>query len=178
MNSREVWLQTGYALMALEGPGSLKVEAIARQSGISKSSFYHHFADMEGFVEKLCQLHLDRCNTIAAKERMARRIDPELVEILLEHKMDLCFNRQLRFHRGHTYYAAIVQKSDAITGTDFVTLWMQELALPWSKQQAIGIFTLALDNFYLRMHPDTFDRAWMSAYFQDLKALFISMKTA
>ena len=62
------WLQQGYTTFAHHGPEALKVERLARAVGKSKSSFYHHFADPEGFQESLLRHHLEKARLIAKKE--------------------------------------------------------------------------------------------------------------
>ncbi len=52
---------------------------------------------MQLFVEELLNYHLEQSKIIAEKEKLAQTIQPELIEILVEHKTDLLFNRQLRF---------------------------------------------------------------------------------
>lgn len=164
-----IWLEAGYALFAFKGAVGLKVEVLAKEVGINKSSFYHHFADMEVFVAHLLQFHLERSELIASKERLARNIDPELIAILVAHKTDLLFNRQLRFNAQDAAYKHTLDKSNAITGTDFVQLWMKELRLALQPAQVEALFSLALENFYLQINPQNLNTAWLSTYFAGLK---------
>jgi len=53
----EIWITKGYGMFALFGEKGLKVEQLSKNVGISKSSFYHHFADLDVFVERLLQHH-------------------------------------------------------------------------------------------------------------------------
>jgi AcrR family transcriptional regulator len=48
-DKKDTWIQAGYALFAEQGPSALKIEVLAKMVGISKSSFYHYFADLEVF---------------------------------------------------------------------------------------------------------------------------------
>ena len=47
---REAWLQAAIDVLAKEGRAKLRVENLARQLGVTKGSFYHHFVDREDFV--------------------------------------------------------------------------------------------------------------------------------
>jgi len=93
------WIAVGYETFALEGPQALKVEVIARKVQKSKSSFYHHFADLDVFITVLLEYHLQQTQIIAQREAACENILPELVEVLVEVKVDLLFNRQLRVNR-------------------------------------------------------------------------------
>lgn len=170
-DSREIWITTGYEHFSLFGLGELKVEKLAKKVGISKSSFYHHFADMDVFIEHLLQLHLKQSKIIAQKELVAQAIDPELIQVLLDHKIDLLFNRQLRVHRSTKAFAETLQQSNLIIGNSFVWLWVRELNLRLNEQQLSGIFELALENFYLQITPETLTYPWLSEYFANLKSI-------
>lgn len=163
------WLLCGYELFALQGPTALKVEPMAARVGISKSSFYHHFADLEGFQEQLLAMHIERAGVIAAKERAAQHIDPDLVNILLEHRADLFFSRQLRVHRDQPGFESTLLKADALVGNDFMGLWSRELGLKWNAQQLESVFSLALEHFYLQLQPERLDAAWLRAHFATVK---------
>ena len=43
------WLNAGLAALAAEGPAALRAEALARQLGTTKGSFYWHFQDVPAF---------------------------------------------------------------------------------------------------------------------------------
>ncbi|MCU0375108.1 MAG: TetR/AcrR family transcriptional regulator [Chitinophagaceae bacterium] len=171
-----IWLQTGYQRFAELGPEGLKVEPLAKNAGISKSSFYHHFADIACFEEDLCRLHLQQCRLIGEKEKQCCSIQPDLVNVLLQHKTDLLFNRQLRVHRHKALYKTTLQKADALTGEHFVKLWIAELNLPYSMLQLQGMFELALENFYLQLTPDNLTANWLKSYFEKLAQVLKNLR--
>ena len=43
------WLNAGLAALAAQGPAALRAEALARQLGTTKGSFYWHFQDVPAF---------------------------------------------------------------------------------------------------------------------------------
>ncbi|MDZ7601788.1 MAG: TetR/AcrR family transcriptional regulator [Hoeflea sp.] len=47
------WIQAGFRALATKGPSALKAEALARQIGTTKGSFYWHFADLGDFKARL-----------------------------------------------------------------------------------------------------------------------------
>jgi len=173
---KDIWIEKGYEVFALHGASGLKVEALAKSLDISKSSFYHHFADMEIFISYLIAHHLQRCEIIAVKETNAKNIDPELIDVLVEFKFDLLFNRQLRFSRNNIEYSQAIQKTDAMVGNAFVMLWVKELNLNFSPEKIAALFELALENFYLQINLDNLHQGWLSEYFSNLKRLAKSME--
>ncbi len=170
-DSKEIWIKLGYETFALKGQSELKIERLAKQVGKSKSSFYHHFADIDLFIEFLLKYHIEQSYLIADKERSANNIDPDLINVLLEHQTDLLFNRQLRINQNVKLFNGTLCTSNKIIGEAFKTAWIKDLNLKLNDRQIEGIFTLALQNFYLQINVDTLNRKWLSEYFVNLKKI-------
>ena len=80
------WLEIGYSIFSAEGPKGLRVEVIARAMGKSKSSFYHHFGDLEGFVNTLLNYHEERGNIIAKRAQACTKNGPRLIAFIYRSK--------------------------------------------------------------------------------------------
>jgi AcrR family transcriptional regulator len=169
VDGKDIWIKTGYEIFAQSGVSGLKIESLARKVGISKSSFYHHFADLELFMEELLNYHMQQSYIIADKEKNAKKIDPDLIDILVEHKTDLLFNRQLRINRERKSFYETLNRSNQIAGNAFVLVWVKDLNLQFSQKQLEGIFELALENFYLQINLNNLNHLWLSEYFANLK---------
>lgn len=165
------WIIRGYEIFALEGEAMLKVEQLAKDVGISKSSFYHHFVDINFFVDALLEHHLHMASIVAEKEMQATSINPGLIDVLVEHRIDLLFNRQLRLHAPRRKYSDVLAASNQQLGQHVAALWLNENSLNMSKSQAEALFTLALDQFFLQIHPSNLNRAWLEQYFHQLNQL-------
>jgi AcrR family transcriptional regulator len=170
-NHKEIWITAGYEIFATYGQSEIKIERLAKIVGKSKSSFYHHFADLGIYIEFLLKYHLAQSHIIAEKERSASKIDPELINILLDHKIDLLFNRQLRINQNIKQNYETLCASNKIIGEAFKTVWAKDLHLKLNDRQIEGIFTLALQNFYLQINADNLNRKWLSVYFSNLKKI-------
>lgn len=169
--SKELWIKIGYEIFALSGHNGLKIEPLAKKVGKSKSSFYHHFADLELFIEELLKHHLEQSSMIAEKEKNAKNINPDLINIIVEHKTDILFNRQLRIHRDRKVFADILTKSNEIIGNGFVMVWVKDLNLKLSQKQLESIFGLALENFYLQINTENLNHQWLSNYFAYIRQI-------
>lgn len=174
--NKDIWIKTGYEIFALSGENRLKIETLAKKVGISKSSFYHHFADMEVFIELLFDYHLQQSKIIACKEKAVKTIEPELINILIEHKIDLLFNRQLRFNQQNKLYKQTLDKSNQIIGNEFVKLWAADTKLNLNHNQLTGLFELALENFFLLINNENINTEWLSAYFANLKRIAMNFE--
>lgn len=170
-DSKEIWIETGYKIFAQTGKSGLKIDLLAKKVGISKSSFYHHFVDVDIFTDHLLKYHLKQSYLIADKEQNAKNIDPELIDILVCHKTDLLFNRQLRINRDNEAYAETLKLSNQIIGNSFVMLWVKDLKMELTIKQLEGLFELGLENFYLQITQDNLNARWLSEYFTNLRQI-------
>jgi len=149
--SREKWIAKGYEFFAIKGLSELKVQSLSKVVGISKSSFYHLFVDLDHFIESLLKFHLERSELIAKLELECKNIDPELIHILIEYKFYLLFNRQLIFHRYRKNFEKTLDKSNKIIQVPFISIWMKDLNLDLNENQTSGMFDLAIENFFSKI---------------------------
>lgn len=170
-DNKEIWIKTGYEIFAIKGQVGLKIEPLAKKVGKSKSSFYHYFADIELFIETLLKHHIEQSYIIAKKEQNADNIDPELINVLVEHRTDLLFNRQLRINQNIKLFSDTVSLSNKIVGDAFVKVWVKDLSLQLTQKQIEAIFILALENFFLQINADNLNYKWLSEYFANLKII-------
>jgi AcrR family transcriptional regulator len=49
------WIQAGFAILADSGPNALRVNRLCERLGVTKGSFYWHFADMAGYRAALVE---------------------------------------------------------------------------------------------------------------------------
>lgn len=176
-NKTEIWIIKGYETFAISGSNGLVIEKIAREVSKSKSSFYHLFADMDIFLDQLLRHHLDKSSIIALKEKKAENINPDLINILIEHKIDLLFNRQLRINSNKPNFKETLFKSTQIIGSYFIKLWLKDSKLNLTQKQAESIFELALENFFLKINEENINKEWLKSYFDNLKKITQNFET-
>ena len=168
---KEAWIEMGYTMFSKKGLPGLKIEPLAKAVHKSKSSFYHHFADSEIFIDELLQYHMQQCKKIAIKEMSAKNIHPELITILVEHKRDILFSQQLRFNTKVPSFENLFIQTNKLVGEAFINVWLKDLQLNLTNNQIEGIFTLALDNFFLQINEQNFTFEWLEMYFINLKKI-------
>lgn len=167
--NHQLWIQEAYAIFAQEGPEGLKVERLARVVGKSKSSFYHHFIDLENFTQLLLDYHFERAKWIAEQERQCANVIPELLEFMLTIKTDLLFSRQLRIHRQASHFSQCFEATNKLVGEAIVGLWAKELGLTHNTKLANMVLMLSLENFYLQITKETLNYPWLEGYVLQLK---------
>lgn len=170
------WILSGYEIFAQQGPTGLKVEVISRKVNKSKSSFYHHFADMEVFTEHLLNYHMEQSKLITNLASSCKSVDPELINALLEVKLDLFFNKQLRMNRRIESYKLCFQKANNLAAGAFISLFEKDLALNNNIGLAKIVFDLVLENFYLQLTEENLTYTWLSNYFKEIKLMVAGIK--
>jgi AcrR family transcriptional regulator len=175
-NIKQPWILIGYELFSTDGPTSLKVETIAKKVGKSKSSFYHHFTDVEIFTELLLKHHLTQVKIMAERERLCKKVVPDLLHVLVECKEDLLFNRQLRINRHIPLYKKCFEKATEVVGDAIVSIWSAELGLTGKTKQAALVLNLTIENFFLQITADTLTYKWLEQYIYELRKMVHALK--
>jgi AcrR family transcriptional regulator len=173
--AKEIWIINGYEICAMQGFESLKIEPLAAKTGKSKSSFYHHFADLDIFTHHLLEYHLHQAVIIAGKEKKCTKIDPEIIDILCEHRIDMLFNRQLRIYSDKPEFASTIKKSDHLIASSFLPVWLKQFEYNPHPHKLESMFQLALLHFFLQITPAQLNREWLSTYFASLHQMALDI---
>lgn len=162
------WIQAGYEIFALEGPKALKIEILARKVGISKSSFYHHFADLDVFMEMLLEYHLETGSEIAIKARQCKVMVPDCLVLMAEYKLDHLFNRQLRNYRDNYSYQLCFERATDMVLDEFIGIWAEMHGLTNHPQIARSVLKVVTEIFYSRITPETLSYEWMVMFLDEV----------
>jgi AcrR family transcriptional regulator len=171
LDSKEPWILCGYDTFSKEGPKGIKIEVIARQVSKNKSSFYHHFADLDIFTDLLLTYHIERAKIIAQQETLCKNVIPDLLNVLLNFKIDLLFNRQLRINRTNIQFKECFEKSNKIVGESILNIWAEMLGLADNSNLAKIVLNLSIENFYLQITEETLTYEWLENYMEELKKM-------
>lgn len=175
---KQPWIQAGYILFAEAGPDGLQVEVLARRVKKSKSSFYHHFADLDVFTELLLQYHLDQAKRVAQREALCQNIVPDLIHLLLDVRHDLLFNRQLRIHHHVPAFKTCFNRTNQYLEDAFLNVWAKDLGLAGRVELARDVLSLVLDNFFLQLSATSLTYDWLRNYFGDIHRLVANLTKA
>lgn len=171
------WIEAGYGIFAKEGPSGLKIERLSRLVAKSKSSFYHHFADMEVFNSFLLVYHLEQSELIAEKEMRCADME-ELIAVIVEHKIDILFNRRLRIHREVREYEDCFNRTSEIIAGAIAGVWAPFLGLEDNSYLAALVLKLSMENFFLQITEQTLETEWLRQYFHELRHTIQAFRSA
>lgn len=175
-NNKKSWILCGYEIFSTHGPNGLKIEVLARKVNKSKSSFYHYFADIEIFTEILLEYHLEKAEIISKRESECKSLNPELLNVLIEFKQDLLFNRQLRINRNIIKFKNCFEKASKKVAESIIEIWAEELNIKNNSYLAEIILKLSLENFYLQITEETMNLNWLQNYIKELQNMVAEFK--
>jgi AcrR family transcriptional regulator len=170
------WILLGYDIVAKEGFTALKVEQIAKKVNKSKSSFYHHFADIEIFTEQLLEYHLERAEQIEKKIKLCQKLVPDLLNLFVEIKLDLLFNRQLRINRDNLTFTQCFEKANAPIITAIFNIWSDDIGLTNRADLSQMVLNLTIENFYLQITEKNLTYDWLLNFLQNIRAMVKEIK--
>lgn len=166
-----VWIKVGYEIFARKGLSGLQVEPIAKIVGKNKSSFYHLFADIEIFLDELLTYHITQVKLMCEEERKAHSFNPDIINIFVEHKVDILFNKQLRINHQNTEFRKVLIITDEGLAELYTFLLKTDLGLNLKQKGINSFFQLALSNFFLQINADNLNFQWLANYFDEIKKL-------
>lgn len=169
------WIEIGYRSFAYDGPQSIKIERLSRELNKNKSSFYHLFAETEIFINRLLAYHMTQAKIIASKEADIST-EKELIDILIEHKIDLLFNRQLRIHRENPEFQKCFNEINQFTFPALMPVWKKLIGFTENTSLAQMVLALSLENFYLQITDETLNEKWLQNYFNEIRIMVSRFK--
>ncbi len=172
------WLLVGHQIFAHEGPLALKVERLARRVKKNKSSFYHHFADLEIFKVHLLTYHQTRAEMIIEEESQCQSIHPDLLNVFLKYKQDLLFHRQLLVNREITAYGDLYERINQAGIKAILRIWNQALGLRENSPVGERFLKLGIENLFQRASTENITKKWLSEVFLELKEVAIALRVA
>jgi len=152
---RKEWLEQGYKDFAEGGPENLSVNQIAKEIGASRSSFYHHFGDMEIFIDSLLEMHWEIALAFneSGKAR-CKKLIPDLYDFLAEYSIPLKFARQLFHNRHIPRYNYLFNKTYLTSGDAFLLrLFANHIGVDISPENLKHLWLTLGEAWYSRLDP-------------------------
>lgn len=148
-----IWIEKGYEHFALYGPENLSINKLSREIGSSRASFYHHFGDMDVFIEELLDMHWQICQqftSIGAKK--CKRLFPDLYKLLEQYPIPLQFHKQLFLNRHNPAYNYLFIKIYNDHANAFILkLFSEQFGLRQTKENLNNLWLTVGEAWYSRL---------------------------
>lgn len=170
------WVEKGYEMVSDSGFSGLSVELIARNVGKNKSSFYHHFGDLEVFKTALLSHHVDRTKHFAAELEECESIRPGMIHVFLRYKTDFLFHKQLRIERGDSECEKCCEEVHKLFESAIEETWAVYLQLENQKLLARTFLRLVSENSLLQITKENYLFDWLDDYLSDVSEMLAKLK--
>jgi AcrR family transcriptional regulator len=154
--TRQLWIEKGYEHFALYGPKNLSVNKLSKTTGSSRASFYHHFGDIDVFVDELLAKHWHIVETLKSSGRKeCKRLFPDLYNLLEQNPLPLQFSLQLFHNRSKSEFNFVFIKSYEEIATSFALgLFIKHFGLLQSEREVYLLWLTLGEAWYSRLDPN------------------------
>lgn len=112
--SRADWLKAGLQALARDGAASLKADVLAKRLGVSRGSFYWHFADIDAFHDALAAAWRD-----VAVEQVIRMLEQAAPRMRMRRLLGVALGADPSLEIGMRAWAASSPRAqEAVTAVD------------------------------------------------------------
>ncbi len=168
--SKQIWIEKGYEHFALFGPEKLSINKISKEIGSSRASFYHHFGDIEVFIEKLLDLHwqinLQFCSVGASE---CKKYLPDVYLLLEQYPIPLQFSKQLFLNRNNPTYNLLFIKTYSESAKVFIiNLFSEQYKLPKNNDDTYNLWLTFGESWYSRLDINNLSATNMQQLAEDV----------
>ena len=150
IDNRQKWIKTGYELFGEIGPEALNIEKLSNLIGIKRSSFYHHFGDLESFEREILQHHVNRYEIIWEIIKDYSKFEQLFSDEVFSHRDVLAFQRQLMIHESIERYKKCSQDARKYTEEKTFQLWSAFNHSKNDSEEEWKLFRAIRDFYYVR----------------------------
>lgn len=173
---RQEWLEKGYEYVAENDFETLSVNSLARAVGKSKSSFYHHFGDIEIFITELLDYHLQQANQFAINLSQSKTVDPELINVFLDYKLDILFHKQIRINREKAPFKEYISKTFVLYEETLAGQLASYFGLGQYQILAQKLTRFVSEHFILSITAKVYSFEWFQNYLNEIVSMIRHIK--
>lgn len=150
------WIETGYNLLAIAGPGGVHIEKIARILEANKSSFYHFFGTMEIFYDELILHHYERIDMVLNECKNLQSLDPEYLVQMVKHKVIFMVQVQLARQKNDPLFSKASLHINQKIDQSILRLWNKHIGIFDNDVLSLLYLNFVRDTFYSRVTFENF----------------------
>ncbi len=170
-NSKEQWIEIGYNVFAKEGLPGIRIEALARNLRLNKSSFYHFFGDLENYKAELIRYHFTKADHLVSDIALCTNFDPDFLNTVIRHKVSVVVHMQLVTNRTVPLFFNAYEKINDIVDPKAVPFWAAFIGIPHNPDLALQYWQVVRDMFYSRISLDNLNYAFLKNIVQEAKGI-------
>ena len=156
-SNRRKWIETGYKHFVRFGPHELKIKSIAKDAGVSRTTFYHFFADIADYIEQLLKYHHQIAEDHIIQLRQCKTYVPEVFKVVEAYRDAIFFHRQLILHKENPVFFQTYQTLNKRSLDIVYPLWANYFGYQGSEMKGKEIYLMLQDLWYLEMNESEFN---------------------
>ncbi len=168
--SGQKWTEKGYEHFALYGPENLSINKLSKEIGSSRASFYHHFGDIEVFIEELLDMHWQinqQFFSVGALE--CKKLFPDLYLLLEQYPIPLKFSKQLFINRNKPAYNYLFAKTYSVAAKTFILkLFSKQFDLHFTDEDTYNLWLTVGESWYSRLDTNYLSAANMQQLAEEI----------
>ena len=182
------WIEEGYAQFAICGPDNLSIKKVSEALGLSRASFYHHFGDIEVFIDQLLENHwkiVQEFNHYGKNH--CKQLYPDAYRLLAKYPIPLQFSMQLFHNRNIPAFNYLFMKNYESTAKSFMMkLFAEKFSLKMPENEIYNLWLTCGEAWYSRLNSDDLSAETMQKHSKEItnavfkfaqSPLFQSMKS-
>ena len=154
-SNKDRWIETGYRHFAELGPEDMHVNQIAHEAGVSRTSFYQFFTDLDDFIGHLLDHHSQQADIYHARLQACQAYT-EIFRVMMDFHDGVFFHRQLLLHGAHPAFHDLYQKLNQIGNAIVYPLWAEYFEYEGNELAGKEIHLMLIDLWYLNLTKDKF----------------------
>ncbi len=162
-------MDAGYDLFGKIGTAAFNVERLSMMVALSRSSFYHHFSDMEIYESELFNRHMEHYNLLSGRVDDCQTFDPDLLQVVNEFKGAMAFQRQLLINESSPRFKACFDSARVLIEDRVYDLWLEYVGNNKDRARGFSLFETVRD--YFLMHYDQNNDDDIKDTIQDIQLL-------
>ena len=169
-NTRLQWIEKGYEHFALYGQENLSINKISREIGSSRASFYHHFGDIEVFIEELLDMHWEINQQFCSiGTQKCKKLFPDLYLLLEQYPIPLKFSKQLFLNRNIPAYNYLFMKIYNASAKAFILmLFSEQFSFHQTDKDTYNLWLTVGESWFSRLDSNNLSASKMQQLAEEI----------
>jgi hypothetical protein len=147
-NDISVLINDGYTLFAKAGLEGIRIDRLARTSGLNESAFNYYFDGLDEFYNELLVTHHRKIGFFLQGIGKIKTLDPEYLHLLVEHSTTVMFQVQLLKAKSNHPFFREGETNDQRICFSLFHLWCDYLGIQKRPSLAIRCYNIVRDMLY------------------------------
>jgi len=155
-------IDVGYALFALEGPEHIE-ERVEQEMGLKHAEFLSRFGAEEIFIEALIAHHIELVDDFLEETEHCTSWDPALLNLIVDYKLTVLFNRQLKQHSGNPVFHLTYNRISYLVQSHAFELWRKYMNLHPHMELSRELYEVLRDVFHSRITRENLNYEYLKS---------------